>query len=195
MDHLQMLPMQEGWIYEVILSTYTYGVPHAAPIGVWTEDFATLHMEIFDSSQTLQNVLRTKHFAVNFPPDVRTIHTVLFRPHHLRFEQAQAINAPLIRGSSGTVELTVSKEESLSDRAHITGTVLAVHVHQDIELINRAESLLLESLIVATRLPYLNNTTARNDLAENYRVIRKVAPNSSYEKTMAKLLRDTGLSS
>jgi len=195
MGHLRALPMQQGWIYEAIISTYAGGTPHAAPIGVWTEDFTTLHMEIYDSSMTLQNVMSSEHFAANFPKDVQSIYAALFRPHDLLFEEAQEINAPLLCNSSASVELALNGEIQLANRVHITGTILRVHAHQDIKLINRAESLLLESLIVATRLRFMDNLTARDELAENYRVIRKVAPNSSYARTMEALLRDLSLDS
>ncbi len=195
MNQLQALPMQKGWIYEAIVSTFSNGEPHAAPIGVWTEDFDTLHMEIFDSSQTLKGILDTGRFAANFPPDVGTFHTTLFHPERLCFEQTQHASAPILLGSAATVELVLRQTTPVANRVRITGAVVRANARTEIKLINRAEGLLVESLILATRLRYLDAAAVRKSLAENHRVIRKVAPGSTCETTMAELLRDIGLQS
>lgn len=187
--------MQKGWIYETIISTFSNGEPHAAPIGVWTDDFNTLHMEIYDSSQTLRGILDTEQFTANFPSDVRTFHTALFHPELLSFEQAQNVSAPVLLDSAATVELTLRRATPTANRVRITGAVVHAIARPDIRLINRAEGLLVESLILATRLQYLDDAVVRRALAENYRVIRKIAPMSAYETTMAELLRDIGLRS
>jgi hypothetical protein len=182
--------MRKGWIYETIVSTFSNGEPHAAPIGVWTEDFNTLHMEIYDSSQTLKGVIDTGQFTANFPSDVSTLHAALFHPELLSFEQAQNVSAPVLLGSAATVELVLRQASPVANRVRITGVVVHADARPDIRLINRAEGLLVESLILATRLRYLDDAVVRQTLAENYRVIRKVAPESAWETTMAELLRD-----
>jgi hypothetical protein len=195
MDRLQALGMQKEWVYEALVSTFSNGVPHAAPIGVWTEDFNTLHMEIYNSSQTLRGILDTSHFVANFPPDACTFHTALFHPELLSFGQAQRVEAPLLRDCSATVELALAQETPAPDRVRIAGVVAHVNARRDIRLINRAEGLLVESLILATRLRYMDQAAIRQALAENHRVIRKVAPMSAFERTMAELLQDIGLQS
>lgn len=193
MSRLQELSLRKGWIYEVIVSTLSNGEPHAAPIGVWTDDLATLRMEIFDSSQTLKGLLDTKCFAVNFPDDVSSFHTALFHPELLSFEQAPTIPTPLLRGASATVELALSHAAAAKDRVRVTGSVMGVRVSEGLRLINRADGLLVESLILATRLEYLDDAAARRSLAENYRVIRKVAPGSKSDAAMTMLMRDIGV--
>lgn len=195
MDQLQALAMQKGWIYETIVSTFSNGEPHAAPIGVWTEDSTTLHMELYNSSQTLKGILDTTHFVVNFPPDACMLHTALFHPELLPFGQAQNVKAPLLRGCSASVELALRQAIPSADRVRVTGVVVHANARPDIKLFNRAEGLLIESLILATRLRYLDDAVVRRTLTENYRVIRKVAPVSACETTMAELLRDIGLQS
>ncbi|MHB0980185.1 MAG: DUF447 domain-containing protein [Thermoleophilia bacterium] len=190
MNQLRGLAMRKGWIYETIVSTFSNGEPHAAPIGVWTEDFNTLHMEIYDSSQTLKGVIDTGQFTANFPSDVSTLHAALFHPELLSFEQAQNVSAPVLLGSAATVELVLRQASPVANRVRITGEVVHADARPDIRLINRAEGLLVESLILATRLRYLDDAVVRQTLAENYRVIRKVAPESAWETTMAELLRD-----
>lgn len=192
MDQLHALAMQKGWIYETIVSTFSNGEPHAAPIGVWTEDFTTLHMEIYNSSQTLRGILDTTQFVANFPADVGMFHVALSHPELLPFGQAQNVKAPLLRGCSATVELSLSQATPSADRVRVTGVVAHANACPDTRLFNRAEGLLMESLILATRLRYLDDAVVRRTLAENYRVIRKVAPVSACETAMAELLRDIG---
>src|SRR5450759_480955 len=62
-------------------------------------------------------------------------------------------------------------------------------------LISAADRLLLESLVLATRLERREAAAALTTLTENLRVVGKVAPGSAYESALAALLRDLGLSS
>ncbi len=192
MDQLRALPMQNGWIYETIVSTYSDGEPHAAPMGVWTEGPDTLHLEIFRSSRTLRGILDTKQFTVGFPSDVGMFHTALFHPGLLTFEEARSVSAPVLLGTSATVELELRETTPLSQRVRVTGEVTYAAARPDVRLVNRAEGLLLESLILATRLRHRDEAAVRDSLAENYRVIRKVGPGSIWETKMAELLRDIG---
>lgn len=196
MHRLRALAMQQGWIYETIISTYSDGEPHAAPIGVWTEDLVTLRMDIFDSSQTLKAMLDTERFTVGFPTDAGTFHTALFHPALLVFEEAVSVSAPVVVGCAATVELALRDAIPAPPRVQITGEVVQVNVHTDpsanVRLFNRAEGLFVESLILSTRLRHLGETTVRKALAENHRVIRKVAPGSPWEAKMMELLRDIG---
>ena len=74
----------------------------------------------------------------------------------------------------------------------LVGDVRRVHCDGTPRLINRAEGLLLESLVLATRLERRGAGAALTTLTENYRVVGKVAPGSAYERAMAALLRDLG---
>ncbi len=78
MQILEQIGMIKGWIYEVIVSTYYENSPHAAPIGVWTDDFATLHMEIYKNAKTLGNILKSREFAVNLVSDLTIFYKSLF---------------------------------------------------------------------------------------------------------------------
>ena len=63
-------------------------------------------------------------------------------------------------------------------------------------LINRAEGLLLESLVLASRLERRETAAAAlTTLTENHRVVSKVAPGSPYERALTALLRDLGVPS
>ena len=69
METLKKIGMNRGWIYEVIISTYHDSNPHSAPIGVWTDDFATLRMEIYKNTRTIKNIMTFREFAVNLVSD------------------------------------------------------------------------------------------------------------------------------
>ena len=74
------------------------------------------------------------------------------------------------------------------NRFHLKSVPVNVEVSGPVKLINRAEAIVMESLILATRLSYLPGQTARESLKENHRVVGKVAPGSQYEKILGKLV-------
>jgi len=195
MDQLRRLGLQDRWIYEVLISTFRDDTPHAAPIGVWTNGADELLMDVYDGSQTLANILQGGHFVANFPVDAGTLYTALRAPQQLAFAEARLVHAPIVAGCTATVELTLSRATPGGDRVRIVGDVKRVHHAGAPRLINRAEGLLLESLVLATRLERREAAAALTTLTENLRVVGKVAPGSAYESALAALLRDLGLSS
>jgi hypothetical protein len=195
MDQLRRLGLQERWIYEVLISTFRDDTPHAAPIGVWTNGADELLMDVYDGSRTLANILERGQFVANFPVDAGLLYTALRAPQQLAFAAARFVHAPVVAGCTATVELTLSRATPGGDRVRIVGDVKRVHHAGAPRLINRAEGLLLESLVLATRLEHREAAAALTTLTENHRVVGKVAPGSAYERALAALLRDLGLSS
>ena len=195
MDQFRRLGLQERWIYEVLISTFRGDTPHAAPIGVWTNGADELLMDVYDGSQTLANILEGGHFVANFPVDAGMLYTALRAPQQLAFAEARLVHAPIVAGCTATVELALSRATPGGDRVRIVGDVKRVHHAGAPRLINRAEGLLLESLVLATRLERREAAAALTTLTENLRVVGKVAPGSAYESALAALLRDLGLSS
>jgi hypothetical protein len=74
----------------------------------------------------------------------------------------------------------------------ITGRVEHVERHGALRLINRAEGLLLESLILASRIARSDRAATLAVLREHRRVVHKVAPGSSYAAAMDALLERLG---
>ena len=192
MDQLRRLGMQDRWIYEVLISTFRDGTPHAAPIGVWTSGPDELCMDVYDGSRTLASILDGGEFVANFPADAGMLYVALRTPEDLVFAGAQDVNAPVIAGCTGSVELVLTSATSGGDSVRLVGDVRRVHCHEAPRLINRAEGLLLESLVLATRLKRLGAGAVLRTLTENYRIVGKVAPGSAYECALAALLRDLG---
>src|SRR5450756_1901634 len=170
MDQLRRLGLQDRWIYEALISTFRHDTPHAAPIGVWTNGADELLMDAYDGSQTLANILEGGHFVANFPVDAGMLYTALRAPEQLAFAEARLVHAPIVAGCTATVELALSCATSGGDRVRIVGDVKRVHHAGAPRLINRAEGLLLESLVLATRLERRGLAAALATLTENYRV-------------------------
>ncbi len=84
MDQLHRLGMQDSWIYEVLISTFCDGTPHAAPMGVWTSGPDELCMDVYDGSRTLANILGGGEFVANFPADAEMLYAALRTPEELR---------------------------------------------------------------------------------------------------------------
>ena len=192
MDRLRRLGMRRRWIYEVLISTFRDGTPHAAPIGVWTSGADELRMDMYAGSRTLANILDGGDFVANFPLDAEMLYTALRTPKQLRFAEAQGVHAPVVAGCTASVELVLTAATPADDRVRLVGDVRGVRCDGTPRLINRAEGLLLESLVLATRLHRRDAVAALATLTENDRIVRKVAPGSVYERALAALLEDLG---
>jgi hypothetical protein len=147
-------------------------------------------MDVYDGSQTLANILETHECVANFPADAGMLYAALRAPERLAYAQARCVRAPIVADCTATVELTVSSASRRDNTVRIVGEVEGVHHEAAPRLINRAEGLLLESLVLATRLERGTREAARTTLTENLRVARKVAPGSVYERALAALLQD-----
>ena len=190
MERLHHFGLRDRWIYEVLVSTFRDGAPHAAPIGLWCEGADELFMDLYDGSQTLTNILESGALVANFPADVALLFAALRAPDQLAFTAARRVCAPLVVGCPAAVELTVSSVCPNGDKVRIATTVECLHADAAAHLINRAEGLLLESLILATRLEHMETSVVVAAIKENHRVVGRVAPGSDHERMLAALLGD-----
>jgi len=192
MDALHALPLRKGWIYEVVVCTFSGHTPHAAPFGTWTDDHAHLELAMYAGSRTLENVLASRELVVAFPRDVRTLFTVLFEPERLEFDEAATVRAPVLRGAAATVELVVRETAATDEGTRVTALPRQTRAAGDAPLLNRADGLLLESLVLATRLGHRDAGAVLAALAENLRVVGKVAPGSDAERALGTLVERLG---
>lgn len=190
MDQLRHLGLRAGWIYEALICTYSAGSPRATPAGVWTDDRCTLRMELYETSHTLASIVAAGEFVADFPVDASAFFQALHAPGELRFGRARVVAAPCLPDSWATVELTLSEASRRPESVVISGRVRHLTRRAEPRLINRAESLLLESLILATRIERSGREATLAALAENRRVVGKVAPGSAFEEAMSRLLRE-----
>lgn len=189
---LEAIGMRKGWIYEVIVSTYRNGRPHSAPMGVWTGDFLTLNMTIYSGSSTLKSIMEKKDFAVNLVTDVAVFYDSLFNKTNIAYRDSLNVNAPVLLNASTIVEARLDKAVRSGNKFHLESTPLNIETIEPVKPINRAEAIVMESLILATRLPYLAGSKVREALKENHRIVKKVAPGSQYEEMMKKLVETPG---
>ena len=132
--------------------------------------------------------MELKDFAVNLIGDVTVFYDSLFDDVNVEYRDSLNINAPVVRSASTVIEARLKKAENKGDRFHLESEPVNVEVSEPVKLINRAEAIVIESLILATRLPYLPGSSAQEALRENCRIVRKVAPGSEYERIMGKLV-------
>jgi hypothetical protein len=187
MSQLRQLAFTPEWIYETIVCTYVDGSAHASPAGVWTHDLRSVCTELYDTSRALPALLAAGEFVVDLPADAGTFFQALHDPSALRFEHASVVSAPCLADATATIELAVTEVTPREGRTLVTALVRHVTVRREVRLINRAEGLLLESLIVATRAALHPRERALAVLAENDRVVQKVAPGSGFAEAMSRL--------
>jgi hypothetical protein len=186
---LEEIGIKNNWIYEVVVSTFHVRVPHAAPMGIWSEDLDTLNLAIYRDSKTLKNIIKKKEFAVNIVDDIKTFYESLFNKGNIAYAPSNQINAPLIRDASAIIECKVTHIAQKENRFHIKAEIADIRISYKIRLINRAKGLALESLILATRLHHFPDRRIEEILKENCRVIAKVAPGSMYQQVMENILK------
>jgi hypothetical protein len=192
MSTLKQLGIKQNWLYEIVITSLDNKVPHAAPFGVKTTDFKIVLIEMYKGSNTLRNVLTNKEFVINTVTDPTVFYDALYAEEKINFGFAKMIMAPVLTDSPASIEVrlknTINREQSYM----IEAEVVYIHIRNNKELINRAKSLVFESLILATRIPHLPERKPVELLRENYRVVKKVAPGSKYESVMQELMKKFG---
>ena len=120
--------------------------------------------------------------------DTEIFYHALFAGEKIKYGPAEKIDAPVLIDSPASIEAKVISVTPKAQRMVIEAEIVHIQNRIKCDLTNRAQSLLLESLIVATRIPHLPEGKPGKLLRENYRVIKKVAPGSKYEDIMRELL-------
>lgn len=190
MNTLESLGMKKNWLYEVVVSLYDGQVSHAAPFGAKTNDFKTVIIEMYKGSNTLRNVLAGKEFALNAVDDPAIFYNALYCREKIQFESAKMITAPVLFHSPSSIEVRLKAAKEKEKSYLLESEVVHIHTRNKGELTNRAQGLVLESLILSTRRSMFPVKELEKMLTENDRVIKKVAPGSKYEKIMHDLLID-----
>ncbi|WP_428565236.1 MAG: DUF447 domain-containing protein [Solidesulfovibrio sp. DCME] len=204
------LGLRRGWIYEVAATTLGRDGPHAAPIGVSTPDGVVLRAELYKGSATLANILENGLLGLNFPPGPALLQTALHHRDRLRFAAlapeppaaalapeppATPRGVPFLEGADAWLELRGLRTEDAGRTVRLEASPGRLRAFGPVRLVNRAEGLLLESLVLSTRLHLMPPGQGRERLKENARVVTKVAPGSELAAAMGELLAALGLSS
>ena len=144
-------------------------------------------MEIYKNTQTIANILQVREFAVNLVADVTLFYESLFDKARIVYGESLRVNAPIIKNASAIVECRIQDVAEKRRTFQLRSTPVHIQTSGPLELINRAKALALESLVLATKAPYLPASKVEETLRENHRVIGKVAPGSQYENILQML--------
>jgi len=189
--------MQHGWIYEVIATTSGEHGPHAAPIGILTPGDETLKAELYKGSATLANIRGNGILGLNLVHDPVLLQDALYHRERLRFSLATgdpgAAGIPFLEGADAWLALRPAWGPEAEKTVGLTARLLWSRTFGPVSLLCRAPGLLLESLVLSTRRHILPPDQVRDTLAENARVIAKVAPGSTYAAAILDLLGVMGL--
>ncbi len=187
MDNLKNLGLKKNWIYEVIVTTGDGKKPNAAPMGIWTTNFSDIVLEVYKNTETYKNILTTNELVVNFVDNLEIFYDSIRDKKKIGYAPAKKVNAPVLREATSWLELKVKGVRDLGESVSFTSEIVYSKVKK-VKLINRAESLTLESLIKFTKPSFPGSK--KTEIQRAYRVIKKVAPRSSYEKTVRKILEN-----
>jgi hypothetical protein len=196
---LEELGFVKGCICEVIVSTYgSDGRPHAAPMGATTEDGEKLVLRPFTNTQTYRNIFGRRFAVANISSDPFFFYKALFR-EPLEFTKAETVDAPVVKGMDGWIELEASGlVEERDGRARIVFNVRKVVACKVLpKAYSRAVHALIESMIHSTRIRVFYGTERHDEAVrlmekvKDYRaLVNRVAPLSAYHQLMEKIYRD-----
>lgn len=208
MVKLTDLGFSKGMIVETVLSTYSPdGQPNAAPMGIFMKNQQCVTIRLYNSSSTYQNLLTRKCAVINITSDVEVFFLSAFKEANPNakiplewFEKAETLNAPKLRMSEATVEISIAKmtpidaekTEAVCDVKLIKATKIFPKVYC------RALFATFEAIIHATRIKvFLTGDEKQRDqatmLMKNVALCRetvnRVAPDSRYAEIMTDLTK------
>ena len=185
---LSELGIKKNWTYETIITCFNGDEPHAAPFGFKSPDMKTAQLEMYKGSNTFAFIMDKREFVINFINDTTYFFNSLYGENQLYYSKAKKILAPVIVDCPAYIEAKVTGTVEKRQSYILNAEIIKIRVNRTPRLFNRAESLVIESLITATRINHMPIGDAQKIIKENCRVIKKVAPGSSYIDIMEKLL-------
>ena len=185
---LSDLGIRKDWTYETIITCYNDDLPHAAPFGIKSPDMKIIQIEMYKGSITLASILDKNEFVVNFVSDPVYFYHSLYNRDQLGFTEAKNVKAPIIGDCPAFMEAKIINSVEKAQSFLFDAEIVHIEIVNTPRLINRAESLVIESLIIATRVDHMPEGRAAELLKENHRIIKKVAPGSRHVDIMENLL-------
>jgi len=174
--------MNETWIYEAIITTTdACGTIRAAPMGISTPDSEHMVLEIYKTSKTAGNIIRDKKFTINF-----VMYVELFW-NSIKGKNLEYDSFGHLKDSDAWIDAKVQEIESSGEKIKVYSKITVYGIkNPNFVLINRAKHLAFESVVLFTK----PGDEAKNEINENLRVIKKVAPGSKYEKLVKEILKE-----
>lgn len=195
---------------EIILSTfYPNGKPHVSVMGVKAKGKSRVLLRIFTDTDTFSNIMKSKSAVITITRDAELItnialrHLLNFDESRLEFRSSSRVNAPILSKADAYMEIEVEKTRrtklhdkiGTSEVAYVVAKVKNVKVqNRRVCPINRSESFLIESALLATRIMEALNR-GRNQVAEEMyhklseyqRECERIAPKSKNSRLIAKI--------
>jgi len=192
---LEELGFQEAVIVEVVVSTVDdEGRPNAAPMGVTLEG-GWLILRPYRSTRTYRDMASTKRALLNVVDDPELfVLTALKDGEAPRWIFGEGC-PPRLKGAKAYVEVSVEREESLSDdRAKLYCKPIRVEARAGAKAYCRAKAAVIEATVHATRVKVYALRGLREEaewlmrLIEHYvALVKRVAPGTSYEALISEV--------
>ncbi len=206
MDNLVNLGFLKKTIMETIVSTYDVkGEPNAAPMGVEMKNKQHMIIRPYLSSLTYKNLQLKRCAVINITSDPELYYRTAFkevnpigRTPAEWFEKADVVDAPRFRRVDAFIEVYVISVRPLgAERAEVFCDIRLIKILNPFpRTYCRATFAVIEAVIHATRVKiFLANDMMEDaekliELIKYYNdLVNRVAPNSSYSKTMSDLIR------
>jgi len=210
MFSLKDIGLNEKSPAEVILSTfYPNGKPHVSVMGVKSKGKSRVLLKIFTDTDTFSNIMKSKSAAINITRNAELITNIALRDlmnfdeSRLEFISSSLVDAPILRKADAYVEIEVEKTRrtKLHDKIGTSGVAYVVAKVKNVRVqnrrvcpIDRSESFLIESALLATRIIKAlrrgRNQVAKEiyqKLSEYRRECERIAPKSKNSSLIAKI--------
>jgi hypothetical protein len=207
MVDLTELGFKKGIIAETIISTYNKdGTPNAAPMGAIMQDPSHIIIDFFNSSSTLQNIKAKQSAVANLTSDIDLFYKTTFKEANPNsklpeewFGKAKSVNAPKLSSADAMIEMSADDFPPFGkEKTKVVFSVKLVEATKKYPQVHcRAMSATLEAIIHATRIQAFakdENQQVRVQklqeiIGQHNDVVNRVAPDSSYSRVMADLLK------
>jgi len=155
---LKKIGLETNWIYEVVMET---GELHRAAMGIWTEDFEHIIVDVYRDSSTFNNLHELGLGTIYFIEDPR------YFVETKDIEYFAKVDFKVIEALTG-------------NPTRFTCKVLGCDILKKGTPLNRAKGMFLEYLVDWSRSGIDDN--ARERCAHFRKTIKKVAPGSIYDR-------------
>lgn len=183
---LSYFGFRKGWVYEGIISSENEDdSTNNAPMGFFTSDLKTITLRPYKNTNTYKNVVRTKTCDLHMPEinekNIRLFYNFIWNK--------RTKTRKLSKNSSGYLILKVERVES--DARNNARSVIVCSIERvvgKVFLFSRAPFLAFECVVKASKLGFGLEQDAflREIIKNNFETIKRIAPNSEYEKIAKK---------
>jgi len=205
MVKLAELGFCKGEIYETIITTFNQDqTPNAAPMGITVQNEQQIILRIFNTSQTLKNLINTKSATINLTSNIDIFYKTAIKEANSNgklpkewFVQAETADAPKLANADATIETTLVNITPLDpQKTQATCNVKQINAQKTYpQTYCRAKSAVIEAIIHTTRIKVLNSNpqeqqhiTKLLQLIENCQdIVNRSASNTHYAEIMTDL--------